>query len=224
MNKIIIAIDGFSGCGKSTLARQLAEKLQYVYIDTGAMYRAITLYFIENKISPADENGVEEALKTIDLRFQKNTLSGKNEIMLNGKNVEEKIRSMAVAGKVSEVAALPSVRQFGVDAQRRMGEDKGVVMDGRDIGTVVFPHAELKIFVTADPEIRVERRFRELLKTNPDVRRDDIRKNLEQRDYTDLHRKVGPLRQADDAILLDNSHLTREEQLQEALKLVKMKQ
>lgn len=215
MVKIIIAIDGYSGCGKSTLARQLAEKLEYTYIDTGAMYRAITLYFIENNIALDNPKQVESALKNITLHFRQ------NEIILNGKSVETEIRKMAVANKVSEVAAISAVREMAVAAQRKMGANNGAVLDGRDVGTVVFPNAALKIFLTADPEVRVERRYKELLQKNSEVQRDEIRKNLEQRDYTDAHRKDGPLRQAEDAIVIDNSHLTREDQLRKAWKLAK---
>ncbi len=217
--KIIIAIDGFSGCGKSTLARQLSEKLHYVYIDTGAMYRAVTLFFINNKIRLTQTDKVKEALTHINLCFEKNKATGKNEILLNGERVEEEIRNMAVTHKVSEVAAISIVRTFAVETQRKMGAAKGVVMDGRDIGTVVFPQAELKIFLTADPEVRVERRFQQLLKKNPGVTRDEVRKSLVQRDYIDSHREDSPLRQAHDAIVIDNSHLTEEEQLQKVLHL-----
>ncbi len=217
--KIIIAIDGFSGCGKSTLARQLAEKLHYIYIDTGAMYRAITLFLIQHHIPLEERAKVKEALNRITLYFEKNTATGKNEIRLNGEEVEEEIRKMAVTRKVSEVAAISSVRQFAVEAQRKMAEHKGVVMDGRDIGTVVFPNAELKVFLTADPEVRVERRFLQLLKKDPGITRDAVRKNLAQRDYIDSHRQDSPLRQARDAVVIDNSNLTEEAQLQKVLQL-----
>lgn len=218
--KIIIAIDGYSSCGKSTLARQLAEKLRYRYIDSGAMYRAITLYFIREGVDTLEPEEVAEALHNIHLTFEVNERTGESEIHLNEENVCRHIREMLVAEKVSEVAAIKEVRHFAVAQQQKMGKGKGIVMDGRDIGTVVFPDAELKIFMNADPAIRVMRRFEELYEVNPVITLDEVRTNLELRDYIDTNREESPLRKADDAILLDNTGLTRDEQLEKVLALV----
>lgn len=215
--KIIIAIDGYSSCGKSTLARQLAAKLGYRYIDSGAMYRAITLYFIREGVDVQDHAEVEEALKNIHLSFEVNEHTGESEMHLNEENVCHAIREMLVAEKVSEVAAIKEVRHFAVAQQKKMGKGKGIVMDGRDIGTVVFPEAELKIFMNADPAIRVMRRFEELYEQNQSISLEDVRTNLQMRDYIDTNREESPLRRADDAILLDNTGLTREEQLDKVL-------
>ncbi len=220
MKKIIITIDGWSSCGKSTLAKQLAKELHYVYVDSGAMYRAITLYFLRNNVDWKNEEAVIDALKDIELHFAKNDTTGQTEIYMNDENVEYLIRDLIIAEKVSEVAALKPVREFAVAQQRKMGEKKGLVMDGRDIGTVVFPKAELKIFMTADNAVRVERRFKELFLKNPNVTIEEVKNNLEMRDYIDSNREVSPLRQADDAMVLDNSNLTMEEQLQKALSWV----
>lgn len=216
-HKIIIAIDGYSSCGKSTLAKSLAAKLGYVFIDTGAMYRAVALYFIRNNINFENELQIKNALSAIKLNFVYNATSSKSDMMLNGENVETKIREMSVSEKVSEVATIGAVRDFAVAQQQAMGEYKGIVMDGRDIGTVVFPHAELKIFVTAHPDIRVQRRFLELQKTNPSIRKEEIEANLKHRDLIDTTRERSPLRQAQDAVVLDNSNMTKEEQLNIAL-------
>jgi cytidylate kinase len=216
--KIIITIDGWSSCGKSTLARQMALKLHYVYIDSGAMYRAITLYFLRNHVDWTKPAAVEKALKQITLEFVTNNKSKESEMWLNGENVEYVIRDLVIAEKVSEVAAVKAVRDFAVAQQQAMGEGKGIVMDGRDIGTVVFPMAELKIFMTADNAVRVERRFRELFDKNPNVTVEEVKNNLEMRDYIDSHREVSPLRKAADAIELDNTHLTEKQQLEIALK------
>lgn len=216
--KIIITIDGWSSCGKSTLAKQLARELGYVYIDSGAMYRAITLYFLRNHIDWTKHKQVEDALKNIQLEFQSNHKNGQSEMYLNGENVEYVIRDLVVAEKVSDVAAVKEVREFAVRQQQDMGKKKGIVMDGRDIGTVVFPHAALKIFMTADNAIRVERRFRELYEKNPNITIEEVKANLEMRDYIDSHREISPLRQAEDAIVLDNSRITIREQLDLALK------
>lgn len=221
MKKIIITIDGWSSCGKSTLAKQLAEALDYVYIDSGAMYRAITLYFLRNTIDWKKDKAVKEVLANIQLEFRANPVSKKTDIYLNDENVEYIIRDMVVAEKVSEVAAIKEVRDFAVAQQRRMGEKKGIVMDGRDIGTVVFPKAGLKIFMTADNAVRVERRFKELFAQNPNITIEEVKNNLEMRDYIDSHREVSPLRQAEDALVLDNSHITQEQQLKKALEWVK---
>lgn len=218
--KIIIAIDGYSSCGKSTLARELAEQMHYAYIDTGAMYRAITLYFLRENVPFKDKDAVIEALKNINLHFEANPETRKSEMFLNDENVAHYIRDMIVAEKVSEVATIKEVRVFAVEQQQKMGNHKGLVMDGRDIGTVVFPDAELKIFMTADPEIRVKRRFQELYTTNPQITLDEVRHNLEMRDYIDSNREESPLRRAADARVLDNSDMSREEQLKLALQWV----
>jgi len=218
--KIIIAIDGYSSCGKSTLAKDLAEQMHYAYIDTGAMYRAITLYFLRENVSLKHPEEIREALKNINLHFEAHPETKKTEMFLNDENVSRYIRDMVVAEKVSEVAAIRDVRVFAVEQQQKMGKHKGLVMDGRDIGTVVFPDAELKIFMTADPEIRVKRRFQELYATNPDITIEEVKHNLELRDYIDSNREESPLRRAADARLLDNSDMSREEQLKLALQWV----
>ncbi|HET6767730.1 MAG TPA: (d)CMP kinase [Chitinophagaceae bacterium] len=219
--KIIIAIDGWSSCGKSTLAKQLAKELGYVYVDSGAMYRAITLYFLRNHVDWTDKAEVKKALKEISLEFVFNENSQQTEMHLNDENVEYVIRDLVVAEKVSDVAAIKEVRKFAVDQQQLMGKKKGVIMDGRDIGTVVFPKAELKIFLTADNAVRVERRFKELFEKNPNVTIEEIKANLEMRDYIDSNREESPLRKADDAILVDNTNLTAKETLQKVWKLTK---
>lgn len=221
MKKIIITLDGYSSCGKSTLARQLAQELNYVFIDSGAMYRAITLYFLRQHIDYNNTTQVQKALSEINLSFEYNPVTGQSDMYLNDDNVEVLIREMVVSEHVSEVAALKEVREFGVAQQQLMGTRKGIVMDGRDIGTTVFPDAELKIFVTADPAVRVERRFKELYAKNPSITIEEVKRNLEMRDYLDSNREFSPLRQATDAIVLDNSDLTREEQLQVALNWAK---
>lgn len=215
--KIIITIDGWSSCGKSTLAKQLARELGYVYIDSGAMYRAITLYFLRNHTDWTAPEEVTRALSHIHLEFIANHKTGQSEIYLNGENVEYIIRDLVVAEKVSEVAAIRLVREFAVDQQQQMGAAKGIVMDGRDIGTVVFPHAELKIFMTAEKSVRVQRRFRELYEKNPNITIEEVKANLENRDHIDSTREVSPLRQAPDARILDNTSLTPPEQLKLAL-------
>ena len=223
MKKIIITVDGYSSCGKSTLARQLANKLNYVFIDSGAMYRAITLYFLRQHVNWKHEKEIHRALGEIMLEFQCNERTNQSDMFLNDENVEALIRDMLVSEHVSEVSALKEVREFAVAQQQQMGEKKGIVMDGRDIGTTVFPHAELKIFVIADPAIRVERRFKELFAKNPNVTIEEIKANLEMRDYIDSNREFSPLRKAADAVELDNSNMTREEQLALALKWAKEK-
>jgi cytidylate kinase len=215
--KIIITLDGWSSCGKSTLAKALARELGYVFVDSGAMYRAITLYFITHGVELTDTAAVQTALQKIKLGFVFNPARGASDVFLNGENVELQIREMAVASKVSEVAAIAAVRRFAVEQQQAMGKEKGIVMDGRDIGTVVFPQAELKIFMTADKEIRAQRRFAELAAKDPSITMAAVRENLEQRDYLDSHREESPLVQAADAIVLDNSNLTPDEQFQVAL-------
>jgi cytidylate kinase len=213
MKKIIITLDGYSACGKSTLARQLAKELNYVFIDSGAMYRAIALYFLRNQINSTDSQAVISALNNITLQFKFNNTTSQSEIYLNNENVEPFIRDMQVSEKVSEVAALEQVRTFAVAQQQLMGIQKGIVMDGRDIGTTVFPNAALKIFVTADPGIRAQRRYQELQVKNPTITLEEIQANLEMRDAADSNRAVSPLRKAVDAIELDNSLLTKEAQL-----------
>jgi cytidylate kinase len=217
-NKIIIAIDGFSSCGKSTLAKALATKLEYVFIDTGAMYRAIALYFKRNNIDLVNLPAVNNALAQIKLHFEYNPATLKSDMYLNGENVELLIREMNISNMVSEVAAISAVRNFAVAQQQLMGAQKGIVMDGRDIGTVVFPNAALKIFVTADPAIRAERRFLELKAVNPEITMEEVAENLQHRDLIDSTREHSPLRQAEDAIVLDNSNITRDEQFNLALK------
>lgn len=216
MKKIIITIDGYSSCGKSTLAKQLAKELHYIFIDSGAMYRAITLYFLRNHVNYTKSNEVKKALSETNLQFER-THDGQSDIYLNGENVEILIREMLVSELVSEVATIKEVREFAVAQQQKMGEKKGIVMDGRDIGTTVFPNAELKVFMTADPAVRVERRFKEMYDKNPNITIDEVKANLEMRDYIDSNREFSPLRKAGDAILLDNSSLTQQEQLKIAL-------
>lgn len=219
--KIVIAIDGYSGCGKSTLARQLAGRLGYTYVDTGAMYRAITLYFIQEKVSLTDLACVSNALSSISLSMVTDPDTGGTRLQLNGKDIDKQIRELSVSKRVSEVAAMSAVREFAVSFQRRLRSDHGIVMDGRDIGTVVFPNAELKIFMTADLAVRVDRRFKELRAVNRTVTREEIEKDLTRRDYLDTHRAISPLRQADDAILIDNSDLSPQQQLELAEKLAR---
>jgi len=214
--KIIIAIDGFSSCGKSTLAKAMAKALEYVFVDTGAMYRAIALYFLRNNIA-FNDIAANEALHAIELKFKFNNLTQKSDMYLNGENVEQEIRAMQVSQKVSEVASIAAVRDFAVAQQQAMGVDKGIVMDGRDIGTVVFPNAALKIFVTADPAVRLERRYQELLQTNPAILKEEVAANLQQRDLMDSTRAHSPLRQAEDALVLDNTNLDRAQQFELAM-------
>jgi cytidylate kinase len=215
--KIIIAIDGFSSCGKSTLAKAMAKNLEYVFIDTGAMYRAVALFFLRAGIDFDNTLDIADALNKITLQFKYNPATLQSDMYLNEENVEQEIREMRVSQKVSEVAAIALVRDFAVAQQQAMGESKGIVMDGRDIGTVVFPKAELKIFVTASPEIRVQRRFLELSAKNPAITVEEIAENLQHRDLIDTTREHSPLKQADDALVLDNSNISREEQLTIAL-------
>ncbi|MBL7761023.1 MAG: (d)CMP kinase [Sediminibacterium sp.] len=223
MKKIIITLDGYSSCGKSTLAKQLARELNYIFVDSGAMYRAITLYFLRNHVDLTNDAEVKQALSEINLDFEYNDASGTSDILLNDENVEAMIRDMLVSEHVSEVAANRYVRDFGVAQQQKLGQKKGIVMDGRDIGTTVFPHAELKIFVTADPAVRAERRFKEMYERNPNITIEEVTHNLEMRDYMDSNREFSPLRKAEDAVVLDNSNLTKEEQLETALRWAKEK-
>ena len=221
MKKIIITLDGYSSCGKSTLAKQMAAHLNYVFIDSGAMYRAITLYFIRHRIDVTNSDAVIEALTHIHLAFKLNEQTGRADMYLNNENVEEEIRGLEVSNNVSQVAALEPVRIFSVAQQQLMGAQKGIVMDGRDIGTAVFPEAELKIFVTASPEVRVERRYQELAAKDPAITKAEIKANLEMRDHIDSTREFSPLKQAHDALVLDNSNLSRDEQLELALSWAK---
>jgi len=219
--KIVIAIDGFSSCGKSTLAKALATRLEYVFIDTGAMYRAIALYFLRNSISFNDETAILNALSKIKLRFKYNPSTFKSDMLLNDENVEVLIREMKVSSKVSEVAAIAAVRDFAVAQQQAMGTEKGIVMDGRDIGTVVFPNAELKIFVIADPMVRANRRLLELRATNPSITLEELAENLQHRDLIDTTRVHSPLKQATDALVIDNTSISREIQFEIALNWAK---
>ena len=216
MKKIIIAIDGFSSCGKSTMAKDLAREIGYVYVDTGAMYRAVTLFALRNNLFNSDNtvkvDELEQQMKNITISFKFNTETGRPDTYLNGELVEKEIRSLEVSSHVSPIAAVPFVRTAMVAQQQRMGESKGIVMDGRDIGTTVFPQAELKIFVTASAEVRAQRRYDELQAKGMPADYADILKNVEERDYIDSHREVSPLCKADDAIELDNSHMTIPEQ------------
>lgn len=219
MEKIIVAIDGYSSCGKSTIAKSLAKRLNYAFIDTGAMYRATTLYFLNKEIDWNNEQAVSQALKNIKIHFK--ALNGKNTTFLNDKNVENEIRTMRVSNSVSPVAAISQVRRAMVTQQQMMGKSKGIVMDGRDIGTVVFPNAELKLFIVADVDVRAKRRTLELEAKGQSVDLEAVKKNLEERDYIDSNREDSPLRQAEDAIVIDTTHLTFEEQLEKAYELVK---
>jgi cytidylate kinase len=222
MNKIIIAIDGHSSCGKSTVAKALAKALGYTYIDTGAMYRAITLYFLQHNIDEKNRMAVLDALAHVHLSFEKNNPDNAPEIHLNGVSVESAIRGMEVAGHVSTVAAIPEVRTFAVKQQQEMGKQKGVVMDGRDIGTTVFPGAELKIFMTAAPEVRAERRYKELCAAGKSTSYEEVFTNLTERDRQDSSRLVSPLRKADDAFQIDTSFISREQQFEQILSLVEI--
>ncbi|MDY5034648.1 MAG: (d)CMP kinase [Prevotella sp.] len=218
MKRITIAIDGHSSCGKSTMAKQLAKDLGYIYVDTGAMYRAVTLFSMQHGYisdnRSIDEDRLHKALQSIDIAFVFRDEYKRPVVHLNGKCVEEEIRSIEVSRNVSLIAALPFVRTAMVEKQREMGKAKGVVMDGRDIGTTVFPDAELKIFVTASAEVRAQRRYDELVERSMPADYDEILANVKERDYIDSHREVSPLRMADDAVLLDNSNMTRDEQQQ----------
>lgn len=211
-NNIVIAIDGYSSCGKSTLAKALAKKLHYIYIDTGAMYRAVTLYLQRNNIDLNNEEQIKEALKNIHLNFHSRDYQ--THITLNDEEVSEEIRRMEVSQLVSEVSTIKAVRKELVKQQQRMGRSKNVVMDGRDIGTIVFPDAAVKIFMTADPKIRAERRYKELLAKGEDISMEEVFENIAHRDFVDTTRKESPLVRAQDAIILDNTELNEEEQLQ----------
>ena len=221
--QITIAIDGFSSTGKSTLAKQLAQQLGYIYVDTGAMYRAVAYFAMQNQLISVnflDKVGLVNHLKNIALEFKFNSELGFAEMYLNGANLEKAIRTIEVSGYVSKVAEVSEVRAKLVEQQQEMGKNKGIVMDGRDIGTVVFPDAELKIFMTASAATRAQRRFDELVQKGDSVSYDEVLKNVEERDYIDTHREDSPLVMAEDAVEIDNSHLTREEQFQAVLELV----
>ena len=227
MKKITIAIEGFSSCGKSTMAKDLAKKLGYVYVDTGAMYRAVTLYAMRNRLFNADGSvktaDLERQMNKINITFKLNKTAERPDTYLNNELVENDIRTLEVSNHVSQIAAVPFVREAMVAQQQRMGKDKGVVMDGRDIGTTVFPEAELKVFVTASAEVRAQRRYDELKEKGMPADFNDILKNVQERDYIDSHREVSPLRKAPDAIELDNSHMTIAEQSAWLMELVKQK-
>ena len=214
MKKITIAIDGHSSCGKSTMAKELARKVGYVYVDTGAMYRAVTLYALRHKFFAADGTVLEQPLSEAmsQITIDQHLVDGKTTTFLNGENVEREIRGLEVSNHVSPIAAIPFVRTALVAQQQKMGAEGGIVMDGRDVGTTIFPNAELKIFVTASAEVRAQRRYDELQQKGMPADYADILKNVQERDYIDSHREVSPLRQADDALLLDNSHMTINEQ------------
>ena len=221
MKKIVIAIDGFSSCGKSTMAKDLARRIGYVYVDTGAMYRSVTLFALNHHLFNEDgsvkADQLEKLMPEVNISFKLNTETGRPDTYLNGVCVENDIRGMEVSSHVSPIAAIPFVREALVAQQQRMGGDKGIVMDGRDIGTTVFPEAELKIFVTASAEVRAQRRYDELKAKGAEANYDDILKNVQERDYIDTHREVSPLRKADDALELDNSHMTIEIMMLEVL-------
>ena len=225
MKKITIAIDGFSSCGKSTMAKDLAKQLGYIYVDTGAMYRAVTLFAMQHGLFNADGSvktqDLQQQMSHINITFKLNKLTGRPDTYLNNELVESNIRTLEVSNHVSRIAAIPFVREAMVAQQQRLGKDKAVVMDGRDIGTVVFPKAELKVFVTASAEVRAQRRYDELKEKGMPADFNDILKNVEERDYIDSHREVSPLRKAPDAIELDNSHMTIVEQSDWLMKLVK---
>lgn len=222
--KIIIAIDGYSSCGKSTVAKEIAKRLNYIFIDSGAMYRAVTLYFLRTGVvvdGKVNMPVLREKLGLIRIHFAYNPATSHNDIWLNGANVEQEIRQLTVAQSVSQIAAIAGVRHLLVALQQEMGRSKGIVMDGRDIGTVVFPKAELKIFMTADARIRAQRRYDEMSAKNEPVNFDEILANITERDHFDETREVSPLRKAEDAIILDNSNMTREEQFQWIMEKVK---
>lgn len=220
--KIIIAVDGYSSCGKSTLAKQIAEQLSYIYVDTGAMYRAVTLYFMQHQLfknGKLDRSNLSEHLKQINIDFKRQS-TRQAETFLNGQNVERDIRSMEVSNLVSEVSKHAEIRRQMVELQQKMGIAKGLIMDGRDIGTVVFPNAEVKLFITAEPEIRAKRRYEELKSKEPKLTIEQVLENITQRDYQDVNRTESPLKKAEDAIIIDNSYLTRQEQLALALEII----
>jgi cytidylate kinase len=224
LKKLVIAVDGFSSCGKSTFAKAIAKKLQYIFIDSGAMYRAVTLFCLENKMFKGDEVDREKLLTVlpgIKINFNYNSVTSANETWLNGNNVESFIRGIEVSSHVSAVSQIKEVRQKLVALQQEMGKEGGIVMDGRDIGTVVFPNADIKLFMTASPDVRVQRRYLELKEKGSEIPLNEIKANLEKRDYLDQNREESPLRKANDAIVLDNSFMTPEQQMDWFMELVK---
>ncbi|KXX69738.1 (d)CMP kinase [Flammeovirga sp. SJP92] len=223
MKKIIIALDGHAGCGKSTTAKAVAKALDYIFIDTGAMYRAVTYHFLSNEIDFSDPTEVEKALGEVSLKFVLNPATGIGEIHVNDVNVEPFIRNMEITSRVSDVASIKAVRVFNVAEQQKMGEEKGIVMDGRDIGTVVFPEAELKVFMTADVTVRAKRRLKEMEAKGVTTNLEDVEADIRNRDHLDSTRKESPLKKADDAIVVDTSGLTIEQQVESILKLAKKK-
>lgn len=223
MRKIIVAIDGYSACGKSTTAKMVASILKYGYIDTGAMYRAVTLYFLDNYIDITNPKAVSKALSNIEIAFHHNVKSNENEAFLNGLNIEKVIREMRVSEKVSEISAIKAVREALVSQQQKMGKKKGILMDGRDIGTVVFPDADLKIFMTADFDIRGERRQKELLDKGNLVDLIEVKNNLAKRDQLDTSREESPLKRANNAIEIDTTHVTFDEQVEQIVNLAQSK-
>ncbi len=221
--KLLIAIDGFSSCGKSTFAKSIAGKLGYLYIDTGAMYRAVSLFALRNNLISDNQINTEklkQLIGSVEVKFQKNTITGKNETLLNGEMVEKQIRGLEVSNAVSLVSQVKFVREKMVELQRQMGKEKGVVIDGRDIGTVVFPNADIKIFMTADPEVRAKRRYDELVAKGEKVSFEEIKKNVILRDQNDTNRAESPLKKADDALVLDNSYMTPADQMEWFSKLI----
>jgi cytidylate kinase len=215
--KLIIAIDGYSSCGKSTFAKSIAREMAYIYIDSGAMYRAVTLYCIEKKIiqnGKTDKQLLLDSLQNISIDFKLNKTNGSSAVILNGRNVENRIRTLDVSENVSQVSRISEIREKMVAIQRKMGENRGIVMDGRDIGTVVFPQADIKIFMTADPHVRAVRRYQEMLEKGIEANLEEIEKNINERDYMDSTRADSPLKKAVDAILLDNTNMTPEEQME----------
>ncbi len=220
MNKIIVAIDGHSSCGKSTIAKELAKKIGYAYINTGAMYRAVTLHFLDNDIDYSNIEAVKAALENIKIHFEYDVEKG-NRTFLNDVDVEDNLRTMRVANMVSQVSAISEVRRAMVEQQQAMGERKGVILEGRDIGTVVFPNAELKIFMTSDVDVRADRRFKELQSKGQNVTMEAVKQNLQERDEIDSNRADSPLKKAEDSIILDNSNLNQEQQLDLVMSWIK---
>ena len=222
MKKIIVAIDGYSSCGKSTLAKELAKELSYIYVDTGAMYRAVTLYMLRNKISPEllDEDEINSILDDIEINFLFNETRGQSDTYLNEEDVEEEIRGKAVSNEVSRISKVKTIRNRMAHLQKGIGLKKGVVMDGRDIGTSIFPHAEVKLFMTADPYVRAKRRYTEIKSKGNEVSMDEVINNLQIRDHDDVSRKESPLRKADDAIVLDNTKMNEQEQFELAMSII----
>ncbi len=220
-SSLIIAIDGFSSCGKSTLAKQIAKKLNFVFVDSGAMYRAVTLYFIENMVDINNDKSIIDSLSNINITFH--NINGLNTTFLNGKNVESEIRSLKVSGMVSEVSSISAVRQKMVALQRQMAKHQNLVMDGRDIGTVVFPTADIKLFITADPIVRAQRRYNELISKEQHTDLQDVISNIRHRDEIDSTRDDSPLKKADDAILIDNTNLTIDQQFEKVFEIIKEK-